>query len=82
MHLLHADPHFVGNIDLVGARLRNNHATHHWHPVSLEDILPIGCIQFGISYIAEAYDPEIILYQNEIVEFFGCLHQSHRPDGL
>ena len=66
---------------MVGTWLRNNNYTYHRHAVHLHVTFDVGGSQFGTADIAEADDAVGIFLDDEVVELFGCMHQTQGADG-
>ena len=81
-HLFYSQCSLVGNHNLIGPGLRNDHTADHRYTVTPEDIFPVFRIQFCRSDIAKPYDPVIVLDNHHVVKLFRGLHQPHGADRL
>ena len=75
-HRFHAFIYSIGDFDVVGARLRNDDDTHHGDTVHLHITFQVLRFDIGRAYITETYDAASILFHDDIVEFFGRMHQT------
>ena len=81
LHFFHAVVHGIGNLDVVGARLRNDYDTYHRHTVHLHVTLDVGRTQFGTADVAESDNTVVVFLEDKVVELFGGVHQSEGTDG-
>ena len=72
--------HGIGNIYMVGSRLRNDNDTHHRHTVHLHIALDVAWRQFGTTDVAEPYHSTAVFLDNEVVELLRGVHLSHGTD--
>ena len=80
LHLLHTFVHGVGNLDMIGARLRNHYDTHHRHTVHLHITFDVCRAKFGAAYVAEPDDTVAVFFQDEVIEFLCRMHQAERAN--
>ena len=66
---------------MVGARLRDYYDTHHGHSVHFHIAFDVRRTKFGAADVAEPDNAVAVFLQDEIVEFFCCVHQSEGTDG-
>ncbi len=78
--LLDARIEFVGDGNVVGTGLRNQHHTHHGHAVALEHGAFILGTELCPSDIPETDDGVTALKDDQVVEIFGGLQKAYRPD--
>ena len=70
--------HSIGNVDVVGAGLRDDHHTHHGHSIHLHVALDVACREFRTAHIAEADDTSVLFFDDQIVELLCGVHLAHR----
>ena len=80
LHHLHTLIHCLGNVDVVGTRLRNHYHTHHGHTIHLHVALDVAGAELGTTDIAEADDVSVLLLDDEVIELLGGVHQAERTD--
>ena len=79
-HLLHAFIYGIGDIDMIGTRLRHDDYADHRHTVHLHVTFDVGCSKFGPTDVAETDNLVPFVFHNQIVEHLGRVHQSHGTD--
>ena len=81
LHFLHTLVYGIGNLNVVGTRLRDYYNTHHRDAVHLHITFDVCRTKFGAAYVTESDNTVAVLFQNEVVELFCRMHQSERADG-
>ena len=71
----------VGNVNLVGARLRNHRQAHHGHAVHLEDGLVVFGVELGVADVGEAHQRRGVLADNQVVEVRHRAQAAHGAQG-
>lgn len=67
---------FIGNFDLVGARLRDDDVDNHRFAVLAHHASQIFRAYLGSPYVLEADDIVAVTLDDQIIEFRCCMHQS------